>query len=114
MGVRCSGPPLPASCRASVYALSNRSRGQRVRGAGVWTIIRDMGARCDVKLGCHQIRHSAITAALDAGADVRQVRQYARHSDISTTMLYDDSRADFAGKVAHQVADLFAAREVTS
>jgi site-specific recombinase XerD len=40
----------------------------------------------------HSLRHSAITAALNAGVDLRAVQQYARHADPATTIRYDRSR----------------------
>ena len=45
-----------------------------------------------------------MTTALDAGCDVRETRQYSRHANVETLLLYDDNRQDLAGKVAGRVA----------
>lgn len=36
----------------------------------------------------HSLRHSAVTLALMAGISIQEVSQFARHSSISTTLLY--------------------------
>lgn len=40
----------------------------------------------------HSLRHSAITLALDAGVGLRDVQDFARHTDPKTTRGYDRSR----------------------
>jgi integrase/recombinase XerC len=41
----------------------------------------------------HRIRHSAITAALEAtNGDVRRVQKLSRHSSLNTLLIYDDAR----------------------
>jgi integrase/recombinase XerC len=50
------------------------------------------------------LRHQAITAALDAGRDVRDVRKFSRHAKLETVLIYEDNRADVAGDVASLVA----------
>ena len=48
----------------------------------------------------HRIRHSAITAALDAtGGDVRRVQKLSRHSSLNTLLIYDDNRKNHQGEV---------------
>lgn len=48
------------------------------------------------KITPHSLRHSAITAALDAGVPIRDVEILARHADPRTTRRYDRTRHDFA------------------
>lgn len=56
------------------------------------------------RLRTHDIRRASITNALDlTGGNVREVQQFARHADPSTTIRYDQSRQDFAGKIARMV-----------
>jgi integrase/recombinase XerC len=41
----------------------------------------------------HRVRHSAITAALDAtDGNIRKVQKLSRHADPRTLMIYDDNR----------------------
>jgi integrase/recombinase XerC len=48
----------------------------------------------------HRIRHSAITAALEAtGGDVRRVQKLSRHSSLNTLLIYDDNRRNHQGEV---------------
>jgi integrase/recombinase XerC len=48
----------------------------------------------------HRIRHSAITAALDAtNGDVRKVQKLSRHSSLNTLIIYDDNRLNHQGEV---------------
>ena len=48
----------------------------------------------------HRVRHSAITAALEAtGGDVRRVQKLSRHSSLNTLLIYDDNRKNHQGEV---------------
>ncbi|MFY7934129.1 MAG: tyrosine-type recombinase/integrase [Microcystis aeruginosa] len=48
----------------------------------------------------HRIRHSSITAALEAtGGDVRRVQKLSRHSSLNTLLIYDDNRKNYQGEV---------------
>jgi len=49
-------------------------------------------AGIDKKVSPHSLRHSFITAALDAGVPLRDVQEAASHSDPRTTMRYDRGR----------------------
>jgi integrase/recombinase XerC len=50
----------------------------------------------------HRIRHSAITAALEAtGGDVRRVQKLSRHSSLNTLLIYDDNRKNHQGEVTN-------------
>ena len=40
----------------------------------------------------HVLRHAAITLALDAGATLRDVQDFAGHADPRTTRRYDHAR----------------------
>lgn len=53
----------------------------------------------------HGLRHSAITAGLDAtNGNIRDVQRFAGHAKVETTIRYDDARRDLAGGVANLVA----------
>jgi integrase/recombinase XerC len=48
----------------------------------------------------HRIRHSSITAALEAtNGDVRRVQKLSRHSSLNTLLIYDDNRRNHQGEV---------------
>jgi site-specific recombinase XerD len=47
-------------------------------------------AGIDKKISTHSLRHSFITAALDAGVPLRDVQEAASHADPRTTMRYDE------------------------
>jgi hypothetical protein len=53
----------------------------RTAGIGAWE-----------QLSPHCLRHSAITFAMDAGASLRDVQDYASRKDPRTTRRYDHSR----------------------
>lgn len=79
----------------------------RLTGEAVRRIVADLGTRAGLPRipRPHGLRHSAITRALDAGRDVRDVRKFSRHSKLETVIIYDDSRADVAGDIARQLAE---------
>jgi integrase/recombinase XerC len=57
------------------------------------------------RLTPHMLRHSAITAALDSGASIRDVQRFSRHADPRVVLRYDDNRQDIAGQLAARLSD---------
>ncbi len=57
-------------------------------------IVRRLAKRAgiDKRISPHSLRHSFITAALDAGVPLRDVQEAASHADPRTTMRYDRGR----------------------
>lgn len=79
--------------------------GGRLTGSGIWCIVSALGSVVGIKTRPHGLRHSAITAALDAtNGDVRRVQRFSRHSDPRTLLIYDDCRRDLGGEVASLIA----------
>lgn len=81
-GERTSGPVL-------------RSRsGRRLDRHGAARIVRRLARRAGITkaISPHSLRHSFITAALDAGVPLRDVQIAARHADPRTTTRYDRAR----------------------
>jgi integrase/recombinase XerC len=79
----------------------------RLTGDGVRKILISRATSAGIgKIRPHGLRHAAITAALDAGRDAREVLRFSRHKDPRTLFKYDDARQDFAGQVAADVAKL--------
>jgi site-specific recombinase XerD len=56
----------------------------------------------------HSLRHSFITAALDAGVALRDVQIAARHADPRTTTRYDRARNNLERYVSYIVAAFIA------
>ena len=59
-------------------------------------------------IGCHSLRHSYITAALDAGVPLRDVQIAARHTDPRTTTRYDRARGNLDRHANYIVAAFIA------
>ena len=71
--------------------------------SGAYKIIRDIGRKAGINVKPHGLRHAGITAALEAGADVRRVMKFSRHKKIDTLLIYDDRRENMQGHVAGKV-----------
>ncbi len=70
-------------------------KGHRLSGSGIYWLVQYYFKLAGVKkqMSPHRIRHSSITAALDAtNGNVRKVQKLSRHSQIDTLMVYDDNR----------------------
>lgn len=65
-------------------------------------------AGIDHRVGCHSLRHSYITAALDAGVPLRDVQIAARHADPRTTTRYDRARGNLDRHANYVVAAFIA------
>lgn len=90
-------------------ALDRASYGHRLTGTAIYKLVDGVAVAAGVskKLSPHRIRHSGITAALDAtGGDVRKVQKLSRHADLNTLMIYDDNRANVQGEISDLLADL--------
>lgn len=72
-------------------SLSNNSKGKRMSTRSVSEIVKEAlvsaGFNSD-KLTAHSTRHTAVTLALLGGQSIQEVQQFARHANISTTMIY--------------------------
>ena len=81
-GERSSGPLLLAQS------------GLRLNRHAATRIVRRLAKKAGITkaISPHSLRHSFITAALDAGVPLRDVQIAARHSDPSTTTRYDRAR----------------------
>jgi integrase/recombinase XerD len=59
----------------------------------------------------HTLRHAAVTAALNAGAHLRDVQDFARHADPKTTMRYDRNRHSLDRHATYAIAQYIAGSE---
>jgi site-specific recombinase XerD len=82
--------------------------GGRLRQGHLWELARRLARAAGIgawtELSPHSLRHSAITFALDAGAALRDVQDYAGHKDPRTTRRYDHSRDSLDRNAACAVA----------
>lgn len=90
-------------------ALDNANYGHRLSGTSIYRLVEKIAKAAGItkKLSPHRIRHSGITAALDAtGGDVRRVQKLSRHADLNTLMIYDDNRRNVQGEISDLLADM--------
>ena len=95
-------PLTPRTARALDLAIGERCEGPIFLGHNGQRLTRDAAARVvkrlakragiTKKISPHSLRHSFITAALDAGVPLRDVQEAASHTDPRTTMRYDRAR----------------------
>jgi len=73
-------------------SLSNNSEGKRLSTRTVSGIAKSnmRSAGYDsARLTAHSLRHTAITLSLLGGEDITEVQKFARHANMSTTMIYN-------------------------
>ncbi|NES17921.1 MAG: tyrosine-type recombinase/integrase [Symploca sp. SIO3E6] len=84
-------------------------KGNRITGAGIYWIVQQYcrAAGVSKQMSPHRIRHSSITAALDAtNGNVRKVQKLSRHAQIDTLMVYDDNRSKDQLEISTLLADM--------
>jgi integrase/recombinase XerC len=90
-------------------ALDRSSYGHRLSDTSIYKVVRKSAKAAGItkSVSPHRIRHSGITAALEAtNGDVRRVQKLSRHSDLNTLMIYDDNRQNQQGEVTDLLAGL--------
>jgi len=91
------------------HSLDRANRGHRLTGTAIYQIVNQTARASEIskQMSPHRIRHSAITAALDAtNGNVRKVQKLSRHKKLDTLMLYDDNRTNMQGEVSSLLGDL--------
>jgi integrase/recombinase XerC len=81
----------------------------RLQGRGIYQTISNRSKQAGItkQMSPHRVRHSAITAYLDAsGGDVRSAQGLSRHKNLNTLTRYDDNRHQYQGKATDVLADL--------
>ncbi len=101
---------LAGHCEGALFRSCDRraqGAGARLTVDGLHAMVQARGRQCGLVLTPHKLRHSAITAALEAtGGDVRRVQKLSRHKKLETLMIYDDARADHQGEITQLLGDL--------
>ena len=111
-------PLAPRSARAVDLAIGERlsgpvfldARGERLGRDAPARMVRRLARRAGIckRIGPHSLRHSFITAALDAGVPLRDVQEAASHADPRTTMRYDRARQSLDRHATYIVATFVA------
>jgi len=112
-------PLAPRTARALDLYIGERTTGpiflnldgtRRLDRHGAARIVRRLTKRAgiDKNISPHSLRHSFITAALDAGVPLRDVQEAASHSDPRTTMRYDRGRGSLDRHPTYIVATFVA------
>jgi integrase/recombinase XerC len=86
----CNAPGQPL-----ITSLSHNCYGARIAGDSLYRIVQGYAeaAGIDRRVSPHRLRHSSITAFLDAsGGNLRAAQALSRHSNQNTLTLYDDNR----------------------
>lgn len=88
---------------------SNNNKGQGITTRAIRATVKSrfkaVGLDSD-RLTAHSTRHTAVTLALLAGSTVQEAQQFARHSDISTTMIYAHNLDKASNTCSSNIANL--------
>jgi integrase/recombinase XerC len=80
-------------------------RAGRLSTRSVRRMLEEHGEALGTAIRPHGLRHTAITAALDAtNGDLRKCARFSRHANLATLERYDDNRRDVAADVAADLA----------
>ncbi len=111
-------PLAPRTARTVYLAIGERlegpifvtDTGQRMNRHQASRVVRRLARRAGIekKISPHSLRHSFITAALDAGVPLRDVQEAASHADPRTTMRYDRARQSLDRHATYIVATFVA------
>jgi integrase/recombinase XerC len=88
--------------KALFVSVNRGYRDGRLCTQAIYDIVKSrcQAAGINKTMSPHRVRHSAITAALEAtGGDVRRVQKLSRHSSLNTLLIYDDNRKNHQGEV---------------
>lgn len=117
-GKRAVIPLAPRTSRALDLYIDERTTGPIFVGAQGGRMdryaadrsVKRLARRAGItkRISPHSLRHSFITAALDAGVPLRDVQEAASHADPRTTMRYDRGRGSLDRHATYVVATFLA------
>jgi integrase/recombinase XerC len=102
----CTAPGQPL-----IVSLSHNCYGARIAGDSIYRIVQGYAEAAGIerRVSPHRLRHSSITAFLDAsGGNLRAAQALSRHSNQNTLTLYDDNRRQEQKGASGILADLLA------
>ncbi len=94
-----------------ITSLSHNCYGARIAGDSIYRIVQGYAqvAGIERRVSPHRLRHSSITAFLDAsGGNLRAAQALSRHRNQNTLNLYDDNRRQEQKGASGVLADLLA------
>lgn len=83
--------------------------GHRLTGEAIRLLVVKYCSKAgvDKQMSPHRVRHSSITAALDAtDGNVRKVQKLSRHANLQTLLVYDDNRQKLQMEITELLADM--------
>lgn len=72
-------------------SFSDRSNGARLKTRSIRDIVKKIYKKAGInndRITTHSSRHTAITLSLLGGATIQEAQQFARHTNINTTLIY--------------------------
>jgi integrase/recombinase XerC len=102
----CNAPGQPL-----ITSLSHNCYGARIAGDSIYRLVQGYAEAAGIerRVSPHRLRHSAITAFLDAsGGNLRAAQALSRHSNQNTLTLYDDNRRQEQKGASGMLEDLLA------
>ena len=94
-----------------ITSLSHNCYGARIAGDSIYRIVQGYAEAAGIerRVSPHRLRHSSITAFLDAsGGNLRAAQALSRHSNQNTLNLYDDNRRQEQKGASGMLEDLLA------
>ncbi len=79
---------------ALFISIGGIKRGSRLTAQSLYNLVDRTSEVVGIskKMSPHRVRHSAITTVLDRnGGNLRKARDFSRHCDVNTLMIYDDN-----------------------
>lgn len=99
----------PQSDYPLFISLDNATNGHRLSTKSIYRITKKYSAEIPLGkvLSPHQVRHSAITAVLDASnGNVRLAQKFSRHKNLDVLTRYDDNRVQLQKEAVNLLADM--------
>ena len=90
-------------------SLSRNQPGHRIDGSSIYRLVRKFSSDAGIEkvMSPHRVRHSAITAYLDASeGNVRAAQALSRHKNLNTLTRYDDNRHQYQKTASDVLGDL--------
>ena len=88
-------------------SISNHANNERLTTRSISRTVKNAFIKCGYdsnRLTAHSLRHTAVTLALQSGNSLQEVQQFARHTNINTTMIYAHNLEKQSNKCANSIA----------